>query len=198
MYKRRRLQKTDYKQRLALLRGEKPRLIVRRGINGFRVQLIEYNERGDKVIVEASSRMLKKYGWLGHLGNTPAAYLTGYLAGVLCANKKAAREAVLDIGLQNSVKGSSIYAAVLGAKHAGLNVPLGDVAPPEDRIHGRHVSELAEKLKKESHEKYKKQFSSYLKNGLQPENMHKHFEEVKQKIFSEFKVIKSKEVVIDA
>jgi len=42
-------------------------------------------------------------------------------------------------------------------------------------------------LKENDPERYEKQFSSYLKNGLKPENISKHFEEVKNKIIDNFK-----------
>jgi large subunit ribosomal protein L18 len=73
------------------------------------------------------------------MGNVPAAYLTGLLAG-----KKAKRlnvnEAILDIGLQNSTKGSRIYAAVKGIIDSGVNVPHDvEMLPKEDRLTGKHI-----------------------------------------------------------
>ncbi|EDY35873.1 hypothetical protein ABOONEI_1072, partial [Aciduliprofundum boonei T469] len=89
---------------------------------------------------------LKKYGWKGSFKNTPAAYLTGYLAGKL-ALKKGIEEAVLDIGLQSPVKGSRVFAALKGMVDAGLYVPHSEeVYPSEDRIKGEHISEEIAKM----------------------------------------------------
>jgi len=37
-------------------------------------------------------------------------------------------------------------------------------------------------LKKENPEKYKKQFSVYIKGKIEPEDIQKHFQEIKRKI----------------
>jgi large subunit ribosomal protein L18 len=181
-FTRRRTQKTDYVQRLALLKSGKPRVVIRRSLNGIRVQIISSESSNDKTLVEVTSKNLRKYGWKGHGGNISAAYLTGLLAGTL-AQKHHIKEAVVDIGLQMSVKASSIYAAAVGVKDSGIHINVGkEIVPDKDRISGKHVAAYAEKLKKENHEKYKKQFSAYIKNGLEPEHIQKHFEEVKKEI----------------
>src|SRR3989338_11379094 len=82
-FRRRREKKTDYVQRLALLKSGKPRLVVRRAGNNFRVQIIDFTPEGDKTLVEVASSMLKKYGWKGHCGSMPAAYLTGLHAEII-------------------------------------------------------------------------------------------------------------------
>jgi len=41
-------------------------------------------------------------------------------------------------------------------------------------------------LKEKDPEKYNRQFSRYLKNGLEPEKIVEHFEEVKNKILKEY------------
>jgi large subunit ribosomal protein L18 len=198
MFRRRREQKTNYRQRLALLKSGKPRLVVRRALNNIRVQLVRYERDGDTVVVEANSRELRKHGWLAHCGSTPAAYLTGLLAG-LKAMKAGVEEVVADLGLQTSVKGSSLYAAVHGAKDAGLSIPVGkEILPDSGRISGRHIAQYAALLKKDKG-KYKKQFSSYIKNNLDPEKLPEHFEDVKKKMLSEYgkesgpKIIKTTE-----
>jgi large subunit ribosomal protein L18 len=185
MFKRRRNKKTDYKQRMALLKSGLPRLVARRALGCIHLQVISYDESGDAVIIEDSSKTLKKYGWLGHCGNTPAAYLAGLLVGTK-AKKAGIASAVLDIGLQTSVKGSALYAAALGAADAGLHIPVGkNIIPDMKRISGQHISSYAALLKKEDMNKYKKQFASYLKSGLEPEKIAEHFEHIKSKIISE-------------
>ncbi|MFA4819736.1 MAG: 50S ribosomal protein L18 [Candidatus Aenigmatarchaeota archaeon] len=194
-FDRRRKKKTDYVQRLALLKSDKPRLAIRKTLNNFHLQVIILETTGDRTEVEVFSKALKKYGWKGHGGNLPAAYLTGYLAGLM-ALKKNIKEANVDIGLQMSVKASGLYAAAAGARDAGLIIPLGKEAIPKmDRISGKHIAEYAQKLKSDG-EKYKKQFSGYIKAGLQPEDLPKHFQEVKDKINAEFGAKTKKEVEV--
>ena len=187
LFKRRRKNKTDYRQRLALLKSGGIRLVVRRTLNNVHVQAIEYIEDGDKTRLEASASDLKKYGWKGHLANIPATYLTGFLVGLKCL-KNGIKEAILDIGLQTSIRGNAIYAAVLGAIDAGLKIPVNrEILPSENRIKGLHIADYAKKLKQEK-ERYGKQFSAYLLKGLEPEKLSEHFEDTKQKISEEFAV----------
>lgn len=186
MLKRRKTMETNYRKRLALLKSKKPRLVVRKSLSNIHAQLIEYDQSGDRVVAENVSKNLKKYGWKSHCGNIPASYLTGFLIGFE-ALKRGINEAVLDIGLQTSTKQNSLYALVKGANDAGLRVPLGsEIAPDHNRISGKHIAEFAAKLKVEDPEMYKRQFSECLKAGLNPEDLPKHFEEVKNKIKKEF------------
>lgn len=138
-HKRRSLQKTDYRKRLALVKSGKPRLVIRKSLENMRVQVISYSESGDKVIASAFSPELDRFGWKMGKGNLPAAYLTGLLGGVR-AKKANIKEAVLDLGLQTSTKGSRIYAALKGVVDAGLSVPHSEeVLPSEERIMGKHI-----------------------------------------------------------
>ncbi len=144
--RRRREGKTNYRKRLAYLKSGKPRAVVRKTLRYLIVQIVEYHDDGDKILVGVNSSHLKKYGWKGSFKNTPAAYLTGYLAGKL-ALKKGIEEAVLDIGLQSPVKGSRVFAALKGMVDAGLYVPHSEeVYPSEDRIKGEHISEEIAKM----------------------------------------------------
>lgn len=183
MFRRRKEKKTDYRQRLSLLRSWKPRMVVRRTNNFLHVQFVSYDEKGDMVVAEISSKKLRGFGWKAHCGNLPAAYLTGIIAAKEAKKKKIA-EAVLDIGLHKSLKGSSIYACALGAKDGGLNINIGEkILPSKDMIRGRHIAEFAKSLKSNK-EKYNRQFSEYIKLDLNPEDLEKHFEEIKAAIGS--------------
>lgn len=185
MFKRRRYEKTDYNQRLALLKSGKPRMVVRRTLNNIHIQLINYETAGDKTVVDVISKKLAKYGWKAHGGNTSAAYLCGLLA-ALEAGKKGIDSAVVDMGLQISSKGSVLYAAMMGARDAGLGINLGkENLPDMQRVCGAHVAEYAKKLKNDK-QKYDKQFSAYIKAGLDPEKIVEHFEDVKKKMLQEF------------
>ncbi|MHA1860396.1 MAG: 50S ribosomal protein L18, partial [Candidatus Asgardarchaeia archaeon] len=94
------------------------------------------------------------------------------------ALKKRIKSAVLDIGVQKSIKGSRIYALLKGVVDAGLKVPHSpDVLPPEDRIKGEHIVKYAKELKEGNKERYRIQFSR-----TNPEELPRMFEEVKSKI----------------
>lgn len=111
--------------------------------------------------------------------------MVGLIAGYE-ALKRGYKEAVLDIGRYKSTKGNALYAVLKGALDAGLNIPHSEtILPSEDRIRGEHIANYA-KMLKENEELYKKQFSRYLKEGLDPEQLPNHFEEVKQKIISQY------------
>ena len=190
MNRRRREKKTDYRQRLALLKSRKVRLVVRRNLNNIHVQLVNYEKNGDKTLAEEISKSLVKYGWKGHKGNIAAAYLTGLIIGFKAA-KNGIKEATLDAGLQISTKGSSIYAVVAGARDAGLDVPVNEeMLPSKERTEGAHTANLA-KILKPKQDSYKRQFSAYLKNGLDPEKLPDHFREVKDKIMKDFVIIQA-------
>lgn len=141
--KRKRLGKTDYRLRLRLLQGGKPRLVVRKSLRNVLVQLVVYDLKGDRIAASAHARELRKFGWVGARRNTPVAYLVGFLAGRRALAKQV-REAVADLGLQKAVRGSVMFAAVKGALDAGLAVRHGEgVFPPEERIRGKHLKQSA-------------------------------------------------------
>ncbi len=175
-FKRRREEKTDYKKRLKLLFSKKPRLVVRKSLKHIRVQIIEYNPKGDNTIVCATTKDLKKFGWNGS-ANLVSAYLLGLLIGKKVLKKKI-NSVVLDMGFQSRVKGSKLYAVLKGALDGGLSIPHStEILPSEDRISGKHVLDYAQKLKKENLKKYKEQFSV-----SNPEKIPKMLEKVKSNI----------------
>src|SRR5512145_3203316 len=96
-FRRRREGRTDYRQRARLLRARVPRAVVRISLRNVSIQIVDYDPMGDKVLVTAHSRELAEKGWDKACGNLPAAYLTGYMAG-LRAKEKGIESAVLDIG----------------------------------------------------------------------------------------------------
>jgi large subunit ribosomal protein L18 len=180
-HRRRREQRTDYKQRLRLLKSGMPRFVVRASGSSITCQIISHDPKGDKTLASATSLELKKHGWKGNAGNIPAAYLTGYLCGHKAKGK--VKEAILDMGLHISVHGSRIYACLKGAIDSGLKIPHSEgVFPSEERIKGTHIANYASLLKSEKPQEYEKRFSGYGKSALPPEEMARHFEEVKQKL----------------
>ena len=162
-----------------MLKSRKQRLVVRATNTRIIAQMVKYSEEGDKITVTADSNELAKYSWKYSGNNLPASYLTGFL----CAKKSIAAgntEAVMDIGLQASIKGSRLYATLKGAIDAGLSMPAGEkIFPDPKRISGDHIAEYASKLGKAE---YEKKFSGYIKAGIDPRNISKSFEDVKKKI----------------
>ncbi|MEM5804378.1 MAG: 50S ribosomal protein L18 [Candidatus Aenigmatarchaeota archaeon] len=152
-HRRRAEKRTDYRRRLALIKSGKPRVVIRKSSSHMRVQLIEYSPSGDRTIASATSQELKKHGWACGTGNLPAAYLTGLLAGTKAKGK--VKEAVLDIGVQISTKGSRLYAALKGVLDAGIKVPHdAEILPKDERIRGGHIAAWSAKAAKPSFSKH--------------------------------------------
>jgi large subunit ribosomal protein L18 len=159
-HRRRREQKTDYDQRLELLKSGKVRAVVRRTNNHARIQFVQYRRDGDETVTAAHSKQLDDYGWDHHTGNLPAAYLTGYLAGHR-AQDAGIQEAVIDLGLQNSQHGTRIFAAIKGLVDAGLAVNVDDEVFPEGRrVHGAHIDEYKDTNVQENVEEVKEQIEA--------------------------------------
>ncbi len=178
-YRRKREGLTDYKKRMKLLLGSKPRLVVRKSLKNITMQLIEFHPKGDKVLLTSSSNELAKQGWKASKGNLSAAYLTGY---ILAKKAKKTTECVLDIGQYTSVKGCLLYAAAQGALDGGLKVPFSkEIAPSMQRIRGEHIATYAKQLKANK-DRYQKQFAQYIKTGLDPETLPAHFDQVKKSL----------------
>jgi len=139
-FRRRREGKTDYRIRLRLLRGATPRAVVRVTNRRILVSLTAYDAAGDRVLASAESPELTAVGFpASNLRSTPAAYLTGYLAGVR-AKAAGASSAVLDVGLRHPTPGGRLMGALKGLLDAGLEVPHGDTGlPSADRLNGQHL-----------------------------------------------------------
>jgi large subunit ribosomal protein L18 len=140
--RRRREGNTDYRKRLALLKSEKIRIVVRNSLRNIRVQFVEYHEDGDHILTSAISKeLVSKYSWKYSTSTTPAAYLTGFLAGIRASNNGIS-EGILDIGRQIPVKGSKSFAALKGIIDAGISCPHdSSKMPDKDRIFGSHLGD---------------------------------------------------------
>ncbi|GAB7012600.1 50S ribosomal protein L18 [Halolamina salina] len=144
--RRRREVRTDYHQRLRLLKSGKPRLVARVSNKHVRAQLASPGPDGDEIHAAASSEDLSEYGWEAPTGNLPSAYLTGYLAG-LRAIEAGLEEAVLDLGLNTATPGNKAFAVQEGAIDAGLEIPHSDsVLADWSRNRGEHIAAYAEQL----------------------------------------------------
>lgn len=181
--RRRREGKTNYYRRYRMITsGQQVRAVIRKTNNQVIVQVVRFSPSGDDTIVGVSSKSLRKYGWLGDLNNTSAAYLTGLLAGML-AVRSGVKYAIPDLGLHKVAKGARVFAAIMGLRDAGVEVPVADeVLPSSERIEGTHVAKYAEQLFSRSEEHFRNRFSEYLKRGLDPRNLPEHFKEVSDRI----------------
>ncbi len=189
-YRRRREGKTDYRMRMKYILSGQTRFVVRPSNEHTLVQVVEARVEGDKMLASAYSKELNsKYGWRGSCGNIPSAYLTGFLAGVRALKGDVTR-AALDIGLRRATKGARVFAALKGGVDAGLGISHGEeVLPSVERVRGEHIARYAELLSS-TPELYKRMFSLYLGNGLKPQDIPAHFDEVKAKIEKEFQNVR--------
>jgi large subunit ribosomal protein L18 len=138
--RRRREGKTDYRKRLALLKSRTTRIVIRKSIKNTIIQFINYDEKGDSIVATATSKeLIKKYNWNYSTSTTPAAYLTGLLAGKR-AKEQGITECVLDIGRYVPVTGSKVFAGLKGVIDAGIDCPHNEEKiPSEERIMGEHL-----------------------------------------------------------
>ena len=157
-YRRRREGKTDYQARRRLIQQDKNkyeskkyRLCVRRTNTKIIVQIIYATIQGDRVLCQADSKELRKYGLEAGLTNYAASYATGLLVarrlltdlgmadlykGVEAADgeffdvyEKGINEerrpfrALLDVGLVRTTTGNRVFGALKGAVDGGIHVP---------------------------------------------------------------------------
>lgn len=179
--KRRRLSMTNYRRRAKMLASGLPRIVVRRSTRYVTVQVVSSKAGGDMTQASATSRELGGYRWAGGFKNMPAAYLTGFLAG-LKAKGKGIERAIPDIGLSPPVPFSRVFAALKGAVDAGLEVPVDEgVYPPEARIVGQHIKDYLEAEQKRVME----EAEGAPRTAAPVADVPSQFEEVKNRIISE-------------
>ncbi len=170
--RRRREGRTDYRNRLELIKSGAPRLIVRVRARSTVAQVINYKPEGDLCVVTGTATELRKLGYKGNTGNVPAAYLTGFVCG-LKAKKAGVKDAILDLGLET--KSRRTFAALKGVIDGGINVPHGELHIPDDMIKGKHIAAWASKAKAP-------QFKEYKQRGVDASKMDAHVEAVKAEI----------------
>ena len=157
-FRRRREGKTDYYARRRLVQQDKNkydskkyRLVVRRTNKKIITQIIYATIKGDKVLCQADSKELRRFGLEAGLTNYAAAYATGLLIarrllsdlgmadmykGIETADgeffdvtEKGVNEnrrpfkALLDVGLVRTTTGNRVFGALKGAVDGGLYVP---------------------------------------------------------------------------
>ena len=141
-YNRKKKGRTNYNKRLKYLISGKPRIVIRKSLKTISIQLVEYTEKGDKILNNVKSSDLKKYGWNFNLGNIPSAYLTG----LLFAKNAKVKEGVVDLGFVSVTKGSRITAAIKGLVDGGMKIKYSEkIFPKEEAIKGDHLKSKDEK-----------------------------------------------------
>ncbi len=141
--RRRKEQKTDYKNRINLLKGGKPRVVFRKTNKYLIVQYITSNAAQDKIEFCVNSKGLLKYGWpveaQGGLKSITASYLTGLLTGKKIISEKL-NPPVVDLGMIRTLHKSKPYAFIKGLIDAGLEISCKEeTIPSEERITGEHL-----------------------------------------------------------
>jgi large subunit ribosomal protein L18 len=178
-FRRRREGRTDYHLRKKLIASRKLRLVIRKTAGNVNLQIVESKIDGDRVLAHAGTRELAAFGWKAGTGNLPSAYLAGFLLGQRAAGKSL-KYAVLDLNRYRITKENRLLAAMKGAVDAGLEVPHDKkVLPKAERVSGAHIAEYAQQMLKEDQSKYQAYFSKYIANGIAPEKLVEHFNEVK-------------------
>jgi large subunit ribosomal protein L18 len=165
--RRRRTAETNYPKRIRELKGGIARLVVRKSNRGVLLQVVNYEDNGDKVVASVTSGDLRKVGWEPRC-NIPTAYLTGLLLA-----KKWKGEATLDIGLYKPVKGSVVFAAAKGAQDGGLKLGT-PIEMDSARLSGEHIEKYAKTVPA--------RFGAYSKAGFDPAQIKAKFEEAKGRI----------------
>ena len=91
----------------------------------------------------------------------------------------------LDVGLRRTSTGSRVFGAMKGASYGGIFIPHSEKRFPgfdieskeldaevlKKYIFGGHVAEYMESLEEEDDERFKKQFSTYLADGVGSEDI---------------------------
>ncbi|XP_075226260.1 ribosomal protein L5 [Lycorma delicatula] len=102
----------------------------------------------------------------------------------------------LDVGLMKTSTGARVFGAMKGAVDGGLNIPHSVKRFPgydsesknfnaevhRKHIFGLHVSEYMQQLAEGDDEAYKKQFSQFIKNGIQPESIEEIYKKAHEAI----------------
>ncbi|KAF8261392.1 hypothetical protein EI94DRAFT_1833343 [Lactarius quietus] len=203
-YRRRREGKTDYYARKRLVaqaknkyNAPKYRLVVRFTNKDIIIQIVYARLQGDFVLAAAHSRELPRYGINHGLTNWTAAYATGLLIarrvltklgladkyqgvtdpdGTISLTETLGEDSprpfkcYLDVGLKRTSTGSRVFGALKGAKSKEL-----DAEVLKKYIFGGHVAEYMQSLEEEDDERFKKQFSTYLAEGVGSEDIEEIF-----------------------
>ena len=93
--------------------------------------------------------------------------------------------ALLDVGIKNTSTGARIFGALKGASDGGLDIPHNhkrfpgyvrdtkqyDAEVHKARIMGEHVSDYMSEMQEDDEDNYKKHFSRYIEEGIEPDGI---------------------------
>lgn len=155
LQRRRKQARTDYGKRLKLLKGEKPRMVIRKTNKYIIAQYVTSKQAQDKIEFGITSKKLLEHGWpkeaQGSLKSLAAAYFTGMLAGKKI-KKEELETPIIDFGMHRSRHKTRIYAFIKGLKDSGVEIKCDEKTfPEEDRLKGKHMKHKIafEKISKE-------------------------------------------------
>jgi large subunit ribosomal protein L18 len=142
--RRRREGKTNYADRIKMLKGGSNRIVFRKTNKYILGQYVTSREAQDKIETGVNSKDLLEHGWPkefeGSLKSIPAAYLTGFLLGKKMIKEKKEKKVVVDFGMIRALHKSKIYSFLKGLIDAGLEIKHDKkVFPEEDRIKGKNL-----------------------------------------------------------
>jgi len=143
--RRRREGRTNYLQRLKLLKSEKPRLVFRKTNSYVIAQYIVSENAQDKIIFGITSKELLRQGWpkenKGSLKSIPASYLLGMLVAKKIEKEKL-EQPIVDFGMLRVNYKTKLFAFLKGVIDAGLEIACPEEAfPEEERIEGKTLKE---------------------------------------------------------
>lgn len=141
--KRRKETKTDYSKRLKLLKGERPRIVIRRTNKYIIADYVESDEAQDKVVLGDTSKRLLKMGWpeskIGSLKSISATYLFGLYFGKKIMDKNM-EIPIIDFGMHRNVAKTRIYSFIKGLIDAGLKIKVEkEKFPEKERIENSNI-----------------------------------------------------------
>ncbi|AFP65608.1 60S ribosomal protein L5 (nucleomorph) [Chroomonas mesostigmatica CCMP1168] len=178
----------------------KYRMVVRKTKKNIICQFIQPKIEGDHVLSVVYSKNLKDFGIPLSYTSFPSSYLSGLLLGktisknkFLQLKKKIKNEkpflkpiyAILDIGLGRTTTGHKIFAAMKGAIDGGIAIPHKETRFPKQpgeshvntekdsinsRVQGHQIAEYMESIKEEDEDFYIRQFSSAVKEKIEPKS----------------------------
>ena len=143
--RRRREAKTDYLNRIKLLKSGKPRIVFRKTNRYVLAQYVTSKEAQDKVKLGLTSKELIKFGWpekqKSSLKSIPASYFTGFLIGKKILKNKL-EEPILDFGMIRTLHKTKAYAFLKGVIDSGIKISCKEEGfPEESRIKGESLKE---------------------------------------------------------
>jgi len=140
-------------------------------------------------------RMLKKFGLDGIYKGTEDVTGDEYIVEPEDGQPNPFR-CYLDVGLARTTTGAKVFGVLKGAVDGGLNIPHGTKRFPgydseskefnaevhRKHIFGQHVADYMKILQQDDEEAFKKQFSQFIKNGVNPDAMEEMYKKVHSSI----------------